>query len=451
MAGALINDPTEHRLRGVRLAWFTVLVVAICFEGLGRKVLPEVPSVVFYFAKDVLLVAGAVVIGFSPRASITTRTLMSGFWLVIGAAVGWTILESFNPAQPSLPLAVIGLRGYWLWWLAPPLVASALQDPESRRRATWLLTFVAAVVGVYAAIQFASPADSAINAYATFGGEKIVDVAAVGTTGRARVASTFSYLSGFTNFTIIVPPILVGVGMDTPDRRLRVVSLVVAAAVIGAIPMSGSRAPLLLAMASFALFASKAGLFRSSAGRRVIGAALVAGAIAFVSTPDAVQGLEDRFRGADTATRLWEYTNLLPPVAIAENDYAVFGDGTGTQQNARLAFGVELGRKTESEPSRLLAELGVIGYLLVWAAKAGLAIALLRAAAYLKRREQPGMAGTAAAFALFAFIGNAAFDHVWQALFFVGVGIVLATVTWSASSPNVGHVAESGAAERGTT
>jgi hypothetical protein len=75
----------------------------------------------------------------------------------------------------------------------------------------------------------------------------------------------------------------------------------------------------------------------------------------------------------------------------------------------------------------------------VWATKAGLAIALLRAAAYLKRRGHDGMAGTAAALAFFSFIGNAAFDHVWQALFFVGVGIVLATVTRSASSLDGGH------------
>ena len=31
--------------------WYTLLVSSICLEGLGRKYLPAVPSLVFYFLK----------------------------------------------------------------------------------------------------------------------------------------------------------------------------------------------------------------------------------------------------------------------------------------------------------------------------------------------------------------------------------------------------------------
>jgi hypothetical protein len=114
---------------------------------------------------------------------------------------------------------------------------------------------------------------------------------------------------------------------------------------------------------------------------------------------------------------------VLPPVAISTNDYAFLGDGTGTQQNARYQFGVRPPWETEGEPGRLLAELGVFGYLLIWVLKVGLMVALLRSAAVLNAAGHMAMSGGALAYAFFAFVGNSAFDHIWQALFFVGGGL----------------------------
>jgi Kef-type K+ transport system membrane component KefB len=94
------------------------------------------------------------------------------------------------------------------------------------------------------------------------------------------------------------------------------------------------------------------------------------------------------------------------------------------QQNARAQFRVRSQYWAEGEPARLLAELGVVGYVLIWLAKLGLAVALIRAARILKLTGQGAMSGGALAFAFFAFVGNSAFDHNWQALFFVGVGLM---------------------------
>ena len=44
----------------MKVAWFVALFSAICLEGLGRKYLPAIPAVAFYFLKDVILVAGYV-------------------------------------------------------------------------------------------------------------------------------------------------------------------------------------------------------------------------------------------------------------------------------------------------------------------------------------------------------------------------------------------------------
>lgn len=414
--------------------WFAALVASVCFEGLGRKFLPDVPSAFFYYFKDGVLLAGVGLFGLGKAPLGWARQFISGFTPVVAIALAWTFAEMFNPSHPSLLLGLIGLRSYWLWWLAPPLIATALRGANALRRATMVLTVVALIITSYAALQFASPADASINSYALFRGEQVLDVATVATTGRARVSSTFSYLTGFSDFVILLPPILLGFGIALRTRRGQVLSLVAAGTCLGVIPLSGSRGPLLLAMMGLVFLAVYSGLLRSRIGRRVTAGALLAGTLAYFSTPEAVQGLTDRFKGDDTQSRLREYGDLLPPIAIAVHDYPIFGEGTGTQQNARLAFGLTSAWATESETSRLLVEQGAIGYLLVWLTKVGLAVSLFRAAKRLKSAGNPGAAGAAVALGVFAFIGNSAFDHIWQALFFIGAGLVLANCVTSRSA-----------------
>ena len=95
---------------------------------------------------------------------------------------------------------------------------------------------------------------------------------------------------------------------------------------------------------------------------------------------------------------------------------------------ARSAFHVSTEWDTEAELARYLVELGPVGFLLVWVAKMGLVVALLRAYKILKRAGRRGSAGAALSYAALTMLGSLAFDHNWQALFFVGCGFVLAEV-----------------------
>src|SRR5438045_5230828 len=94
--------------------WFAVLIATICLEGLGRKYLTQVPSVAFYFLKDVVLLFG--LWRFRPSAAVTRagRHLYRGFGIALAVAVVWTILELLNPKQESLALGLLGVRAYWL-------------------------------------------------------------------------------------------------------------------------------------------------------------------------------------------------------------------------------------------------------------------------------------------------------------------------------------------------
>src|SRR5215470_9375951 len=107
----------------MQISWFVLFLSSICLEGLGRKYIPSIPSVVFYFFKDVVLLGGYLML--KPRFQVRSagKWLYRGFGAWWVAAAGWTVLEMFNPSGQSMALAFIGLRAYWLWWLAPVVVA----------------------------------------------------------------------------------------------------------------------------------------------------------------------------------------------------------------------------------------------------------------------------------------------------------------------------------------
>jgi hypothetical protein len=98
------------------------------------------------------------------------------------------------------------------------------------------------------------------------------------------------------------------------------------------------------------------------------------------------------------------------------------------QQNARGTFRIYPKYEEELEPCRYLVELGPIGYLAVWTARLGLIIALLRAYRILKRAGRRGAAAAALSYAALTLNGTLTFDHIWQALYFLGCGFILAEV-----------------------
>jgi hypothetical protein len=413
----------------MQLRWFILLVSSICFEGLGRKYLPGVPSGVFYFFKDVVLLAGVFWMRPAPDLRRTVRWLYRGFQVWALVAIAWTIIEVFNPESPSKLLALTGLRAYWLWWLAPVAVASSLRAQQAKRRAIYFLALAAIAIAALGAFQFASPADSTVNLYSTVDGAEVY-AEQVASTGRARVSSTFSFLSGFSAFTVLVPTLLLSLGLEAKDRRLRTLVLVATLVCAAALPMSGSRSSVLAGGAVLLITAWTAGLFFTKVGRRILVGGLVAVVLAVVAFPQALEGVRSRFAAEDeTASRLESMATVLPPVALATFDYPLAGLGTGMQQNSRMALNVESARyEAELVAGRYLIELGPIGYLLVWIADFGLVVALVRASSILKRGGRRAAAGAALAYATLALLTNSPFDHISQALFFLGCGFILSEV-----------------------
>ncbi|HMF42466.1 MAG TPA: hypothetical protein VKQ32_17455 [Polyangia bacterium] len=413
----------------MKTAWYFLLVAAICFEGLGRKYLPQVPNFAFYFSKDVVLLFGY--LRFRRPAYITqvNSWLYRGFkaFWVVGFA--WTVLELFNPEQSSALLGALGMRAYWLWWAAPPIIANILDDETEKRRAVYVLLGAAAVVSVFAAIQFALPATSPLNAYAPVQGEEVA-TAVVASTGRSRVASTFSYVSGFSDFNILIPTLIMSFGLDARDKRLRRAAFIITCLAAAVVPMSGSRSSVVLGLAVLVISVWSAGLLFTRIGRRILVGGAIAGVLAVAVFPEAFVGVQSRFQNQEeTEGRFVQVAaTALPPLALATYDYPAFGLGTGMLQNARAAMAIPIKYEVEVEAARYLVEIGVIGFVLIWLTKLGLAVALARAYFVLKRAGRRGAAAAALSYSFLTLIGNMAFDHIWQALFFLGCGSILAEV-----------------------
>ncbi len=322
--------------------WFAVLVSTICLEGLGRKYVPEIPSVAFYLLKDAVLLFGWW--RFRPPAAVTRagRNLYRGFGIVMVVGLVWTVLELFNPQQESLPLGLLGLRAYWLWWLAPIVIAGTLQNPKQKRRAIYVLLVMAIGICGLAILQFAAPPDSSLNLYSVVDGEEVyATVAPVAATGRARVSSTFSFLSGFQDFTILVPTLLLSIGLDAKEPRIRRTALFATLLSAAVVPMSGSRAGVLLGAAVILITAWSAGLLFTRIGRRIVIGGVAATALALFAFPEAFVGVQSRFANVEeTNTRYQGVATILPPVAIAVTEFPATGLGTGMQQNARGTFRV---------------------------------------------------------------------------------------------------------------
>jgi hypothetical protein len=415
----------------VKSVWFAVFMATICFEGLGRKYLPQVPSAAFYFVKDLALLYGYLQYRPSRDIRLTVAYLYRGFPVVWIVAFAWTVIELFNPEHGSGLLGAIGLRAYWLWWIAPAVVASILQDERQRRHAIYTLLVFSTVIAVFAALQFAAPATSALNLYSVVDGEELyANNAMVSATGRARVSSTFSFISGFADFTILIPTLLLSIGLDAKNSRLRWAALAATCMTAAVVPMTGSRSSVILGGAILLVATWTSGLFFTRIGRRILIVGLAAAVLAVAVFPDAFIGVQSRWEDAEESKvryLLWS-TSLIPPIGLVIFDYPLFGIGTGMLQNARISMRVVSDWAVEVEAARYLVELGPAGFLLVWTAKLGLMIGLLRAYAILKRAGRRGGATGALCYAVLTPNGNLTFDHIWQALYFMGCGFILAEV-----------------------
>lgn len=230
-----------------------LFLLVVVVEGAIRKwFLPELSNAVFAL-KDVMLASAFAAFALSGQTRLPKSQAMVLWVAWVALAMAHAVIAGFSLQ------AIIGLRYY----LAPlPLIViipALIRDPDDLDRlASWAvwLTFP---IGALAIAQYFSPLDSPLNTYA-WGGDEVSsfgneDDGYLTDSPRARVTSTFSYISTYAAFLAaswLLAWLAVLRGKTAFDRWLAGAALLMIAFNMG---MNGSRALVLVALLSGMPFA----------------------------------------------------------------------------------------------------------------------------------------------------------------------------------------------------
>ncbi len=219
-------------------AVFLLLVI----EGALRKwVLPQA-SEMLYFLKDIVLL-GAYIGYFSVGRNKRKISIKNDYFkIIIFMVAAWTLFQVFNPSLGSPIVGFFGLRGYLfylpLMWMIPVMFQSQ-NELYNFLRSHLLLTIPVGILGI---AQFFAPANSPLNVYAP---GAVTSVAVFGAAQAARVTGTFSYLSGYSVYLIVVFAFIVAIMTTQQSKKWQVISIIELLLITVNSFMTGSRGVIL--------------------------------------------------------------------------------------------------------------------------------------------------------------------------------------------------------------
>lgn len=413
-------------------------MLLLVFEGALRKwALPEAQAQL-YLAKDVLLLGAYV--GFIASRGIAVPVRQARSLLVLLAmTVVWGTLQLANPALPSATLGLIGWRSYFFYapliFLVPQLFASSDELYQALRRYA-LLAVPLASLGI---VQFYSPIDSFINAYVEHeaGVSTIVGFAGG---NRVRVGGTFSFISGYASYLLVAALLIVALLAASAWRLRRNVMLYGALALtIAAMFATGSRGPVYLLIAIVAGYALAAGasgdLSFNAALRACLGGAFLAAALWYF-LPEPAEAFYSRAAGSDDTLSRFVSPVIEPFLILERAGPAGFGIGAAHQSAAFLVGSAYPwwtdGIAAEAETSRVMLELGILGFALVFLFRVWVALWALRAALRLKSRPARSIALLLALYLAAQVFGAVIFNPTMNLLYWFAIGLMFAICRFEA-------------------
>lgn len=421
-----------------RRAVYAVMFMLI-FEGALRKwVLPEA-QVALYLAKDVLLIGaytGFVMAKGFALPTVRARPLVA--LLVLTAFFG--AIQMLNPSLPSLIVAAVGWRAYFVYVPLVFVVPHLFRSPEDLHRALRYYALVAIPVAALGLVQFYSPIDSEINALVQHDPDDRTAAVVFGEQySRARVASTFSFVSGFGAYLIAIAFLLLALLAANSWRfRGNVLLYCGFALILAAMFATGSRAPVYSVIGAIAVYFALATFVGDLRARTAIqaltGAAILAvGMWSFL--PEPVNAFQHRVHvSQDAMARV--IGPLVEPVDLL-TEVGPLGFGIGAaHQSAPFLLGSRYpwwtqGIVTEEETSRITLELGIIGLVLVLLFRIGVTALALRAAFSLKSRQSRSIALAIGLFLGIQIFGAIIFNPTMNVLYWFAVGTLFALYRYS--------------------
>jgi O-Antigen ligase len=366
-----------------RFATWAALVLMI-YEGALRKwFLPQFQEHI-YFLKDLLLLGAYVGCFFGSRV-MRSRPLFQRHSanLIIGVYALFCTLQVLNPRLPNWMVGLYGCESYLFYIPLMYMVPELLPDEKTFRRFVIALLIVSAAPLLLGAVQFDLPADHVLNRYAW----STQTVATFGANyDRARVTSTFSYITGYAVYLTGLGVLLLALALAESRRLVRILLYVALFFTVADMLMTGSRSPIV----QFAVTAPLAVLLTmGSATNRHVRAALatilvvaIVGYAVVAVFPAAHEAFTDRVvaNGSENFDRI---TQLWTGTVNAIHAGGVDGYGIGSTLPASSFLYDQVNAPdpppwVEAELEHVAVETGVIGLLLTIMVRLLLSVQLYR-------------------------------------------------------------------------
>jgi len=384
-----------------------IVLILIVLEGVLRKwVLPQASSYI-YFVKDLILLGAYFGYFFSVKKRAKIKN--SYIKLFIYSLLLWGTLQVFNPSLGSPIIGIFGIKVYFLYipiiFILPDLFRTQ-ENFYKFVRHYLLLVIPVCLLGV---AQFFSPVSSPINFYA--GGNDIVSTFGTGANDAARITGTFPYITGFGTylavcFTLILPL------LTKPQTILwRWITIAEGLLIVATSFMTGSRSVVFYEGIFIICYILILWVKRPNQTFRSFQKLVIPILVITILTPAWFGKGVDIFSQRAITNQTEGSTRLTAPLIqsweiMQFKGLDSYGIGTAYQATPllRSTLNLPMGERipgTDSEPPRIMIELGPLGFILWYGLRLALIISLWQV---FNRLEKPFLRQLALAVFLFNLI-----------------------------------------------
>jgi hypothetical protein len=419
---------TSNWRRSVKIA----LVLAVIEGSIRKWVLPQASDLV-YFMKDIILL-GAYARYFIFEDKSKRAVALPGLKILLWIAMILIGLQVFNIRLASAAVGLFGFKAYLLYVPLCFMLRDVFRSTEELQSfLKWYLLLVIPV-GALGALQFFSPPDSPINTYvageeadiATFGGsDEIV---------RARITGTFSYISGYTAYLTVCQALLFSLLAVKLNKVWMAILMGGQALLMGNMFMTGSRGPVFSGVIVFAGFLIFNQLARAREVRKALTMLLLTGVVCGVASVywfgDALDAFWQRAVTSDSTSERMTSSFLEPLLFLSDPEFFGYGAGATHPGGAglRARFGLTepsvAPPDAENETVRVMLELGVFGFLVWYAIKLYLILALWRTRVQTRNPFLKNLALAAFLVHAILFTGTTVLNHTAHVYFWFMAGFI---------------------------
>ncbi|MFM0013572.1 hypothetical protein PQR46_02570 [Paraburkholderia sediminicola] len=339
-----------------------VILVAVC-EGASRKWFLPALSGPLLACRDLaaltLVIRAAMLRHYRAMPMISQCLVLWSFCVVMWGALQLVVV------QGPVVLYFLGLR-FWLLYLWFALAMACSLSTSEVVKIIKLMIALSVLMMPLAVLQHFSAPSSALNVQPDTDEDEIFRVSA----DIVRVSGTFTFTMGYACFIAAVAPFAMTTVWNGKQlyRRKWLAMLPFFAVSVGTL-ISGSRASIMFFVALLAI--QTIGSFAGAKSGKTLLFSLAKSVIAVVALSatlfifsDALVATQERFTNAaaeeDVVGRV-ETELLGEPAARKDMNFIGHGLGAGTNAGSVLLTGERTFELAESEPARVLLEMGLVG------------------------------------------------------------------------------------------